>query len=908
MTQLASVYLYTATSPETGNDVIFAQRLGPDGTAIGDPLQVTSPYVSATPVSPLVLSNGGFVVVYNSIDTYDPNNSYQYLGYTEFTPDGVPLQPVTLSLNDYNINASFTGVALSGGSFAYVLVINQDNSGEFITKQVLGYVDPAGHATQSSLYATSHGDTPFPFLIQSPAQLHHLGNSTFTVDFNVTYSDQSPEFPISTPTGMQTYLYTYTDAGKLQTKVFTNFDGQPDLVTSSVTYTLPNDARGLKNLTLVGTDPISGFGNADNNVLFGNDAKNHLVGSFGDDRLDGKLGADYLEGGAGHDTFVFDTAIAPKFNSDLIADFTPFEDQIKLSSAIFSGLANGALVASAFVDLTTGHETTASRIVYDSAGNLFYDPDGSGSRAAIQFATLAGRPQLTAFDFLVWAGGNNPPDVDAGPDARTAVGEVFTLTSVNITDRDGDLPLTATVDWGDGSVTANVRFDGFGSTPWGNHIYQQPGEYIVTVTGSDGMAASSDSLDVTVDDASTVTVTRLSLTESEVGDGNSNQSFTLPNQTGGSAVRLQDERSSGNPIGEVTYGGDEGTTYVPPAGHTFRIVDIPSGVSQGVGFEAAILGTNGADSLAAIDGKVSYLNGGAGNDHLTGGDSSDTLIGGSGNDTIFGGAGDDVIQVNLSTGGADRVIGQGGMDHVMVSADAGLGHVALAFAAADVGDGSYLDEHSSPGSTALAVHMQAEAPDGTRQGAVSDYDDEGMIFTATPGLDFAVVDLVSGASRGNFDVVMLGARASQTLTATDPSSSYFIAGGKFSDAITGGSQNDMLAGGLGRDVLTGGGGNDSFLFNTTLSSGNVDTITDFSSGADKIVLDHSIFNSLAGGALPAAQYGSSLASPDGAHIIYEASTGALWYDPSAGAHADAVQFAVLANKPLAIAASDFLVI
>lgn len=905
MTQLASVYLYTVTSPDTGNEVIFAQRLGPDGTAIGDPIQVTSPYVPATPVSSLVLSNGGFVVVYNSMDPNDPRDPYQYLGYTEFTPDGVALQPVTLSLNDYDTSASFTGVALNGGSFAYVLGIDQDDRGDFITNQILGYVDPAGHATTTNLYTTSHGDAPFPFLIQSPAQLHHLGNGTFTVDFNVTYSDASPEYPTSTPTGMQTYLYTYTDAGKLLTKIFTNFDGQPDLVTSSVTYTIPNDLRGLRNLTLIGTDPISGYGNADTNVLIGNDAKNHLVGSFGDDRLYGKLGNDYLEGGPGHDTFVFDTPIAPKFNSDLIADFAPLEDQIRLSSAIFSGLTNGPLPAAAFVDLTSAPENAASRIIYDSAGNLSYDPDGSGPKAGVQFATLAGRPHLTAWNFRVAAGINSPPEVDAGADARTAVGEIFNVPGVTITDPDGDRPLIAAIDWGDGGITSIPEF--IGGLGFGNHIYQQPGQYIVTITANDGIAAGSDSLVVTVDDASTVTITRLSFTESEVGDGSPFQSFTLPNQTGGMAVRLQDEDSSGNLIGQQTVDSDEGMTFFPPAGHTFRIFDIPSAASLGTGFEAVILGTSGADSLAPIDGKVSYVNGGAGNDHLIGRDSNDTLVGGSGNDTIFGGAGDDVIRVNLSSGGSDRVIGQAGMDHVIVSADAGVGHVALEFAADGVGDGSYLDEHAAPGG-ALAVQMQAEAADGTRQGAVSNYDDEGMIFTATPGLDFAIVDAASGASRGNFDVVMLGARANQTLAAADPGSSYFIAGGKFSDAITGGSQSDMLAGGLGQDVLTGGDGNDSFLFNTTPSSGNVDTITDFQSGTDKIVLDHTVFSSLAGGALPAAQYGSSLASPDGAHIIYEASTGALWYDPSAGAHADAVQFAVLANKPLSLAASDFLVV
>jgi Ca2+-binding RTX toxin-like protein len=41
-------------------------------------------------------------------------------------------------------------------------------------------------------------------------------------------------------------------------------------------------------------------------------------------------------------------------------------------------------------------------IIYDSGtGALYYDPDGSGSAAMVQFATLTGAPALGASDFLV---------------------------------------------------------------------------------------------------------------------------------------------------------------------------------------------------------------------------------------------------------------------------------------------------------------------------------------------------------------------------------------------------------------------------------------------------------------------------------------------------------------------------
>ena len=42
------------------------------------------------------------------------------------------------------------------------------------------------------------------------------------------------------------------------------------------------------------------------------------------------------------------------------------------------------------------------RIIYDeNSGALFYDADGSGAGAAVQFASLRHHPAITAADFLV---------------------------------------------------------------------------------------------------------------------------------------------------------------------------------------------------------------------------------------------------------------------------------------------------------------------------------------------------------------------------------------------------------------------------------------------------------------------------------------------------------------------------
>jgi VCBS repeat-containing protein len=64
-----------------------------------------------------------------------------------------------------------------------------------------------------------------------------------------------------------------------------------------------------------------------------------------------------------------------------------------------------------------------------------------------------------------------------------------------------------------------------------------------------------------------------------------------------------------------------------------------------------------------------------------------------------------------------------------------------------------------------------------------------------------------------------------------------LVGGNGTDTLYGGSGNDVLAGGNGNDVMSGGTGADSFLF---ARGGGSDTILDFDTNADRLVLDSGI--------------------------------------------------------------------
>lgn len=138
-------------------------------------------------------------------------------------------------------------------------------------------------------------------------------------------------------------------------------------------------------------------------------------------------------------------------------------------------------------------------------------------------------------------------------------------------------------------------------------------------------------------------------------------------------------------------------------------------------------------------------------------------------------------------------------------------------------------------------------------------------------------------------------------------------GGNGSDTLIGNGVANTLTGGAGNDSLTGGGEADSFVFNAALGAANIDTITDFSaSQGDKIKLDDSIFGRLTvGTTLSSSQFKSAAnvsASDTDDFILYNTSTGALYYDSDGNGSGTAVQFAVLQNKPTDLTYAQFVVI
>lgn len=171
-------------------------------------------------------------------------------------------------------------------------------------------------------------------------------------------------------------------------------------VTVSLALTTAQTTGGAGKDTLSGFENLSG--SVWNDTLTGDKYANKIEGNNGDDVLNGGLGNDSLVGGIGDDAFVFNTALNAVSNLDTIDDFEVGVDEIRLENAIFTTLtAVGDLNAAAFYIGSAAHDGD-DRIIYDNvSGALYYDKDGSGTAAAVQFATLDPGLGLAAADFKV---------------------------------------------------------------------------------------------------------------------------------------------------------------------------------------------------------------------------------------------------------------------------------------------------------------------------------------------------------------------------------------------------------------------------------------------------------------------------------------------------------------------------
>jgi hypothetical protein len=315
---------------------------------------------------------------------------------------------------------------------------------------------------------------------------------------------------------------------------------------------------------------------------------------------------------------------------------------------------------------------------------------------------------------------------------------------------------------------------------------------------------------------------------------------------------------------------------------------------NGTALADVLSGLAGNDTLQGYAGD-DKLDGGGMTDRLWGGDGNDSLAGGAGNDTLDGGAGNDGLNGGDGTDTAEYRSAAAGVTMSLAVAGAqntgGAGGDTVTAVENLIGS-AYADTLSgSSGSNKLIGSTGNDILDG---GAGNDTLSGGAGSDTASYASAAAGVSVSLATTAAQNTVGAG---SDTLTSIEN-----LIGSAYADTLTGnGGANvlngragdDTLNGGAGKDTLTGGSGKDTFAFSTALDSKtNVDGITDFASGTDRIALSRAIFSALPPGDLSPVAFAQAIAAmtPD-QHVIYNQTSGVLSYDKDGSGGSTAVPFA-----------------
>jgi Ca2+-binding RTX toxin-like protein len=285
-----------------------------------------------------------------------------------------------------------------------------------------------------------------------------------------------------------------------------------------------------------------------------------------------------------------------------------------------------------------------------------------------------------------------------------------------------------------------------------------------------------------------------------------------------------------------------------------KAISIEQQIISGTAGNDILTGTSENDTIAGWEGD-DILNGGIGNDLLDGGADNDRLYGGIGIDRLYGGPGNDFL---YGEAGNDFLYGGDGDDNLFG------------------GDGNN------------ALHGEAG---------------NDVLYAGNTG-DF----IYGGIGNDN----LYGGDGNDSLT-----------GEAGNDNLVGGDGNDSLTGEAGNDTLIGGGGSDTFNFapspfssvDTAVNLIGRDTVLDFSTGVDKIVLYKSIFPDIRGtfngvGFTTVADDSAALNGTLSDSILYSSSTGNLFYNQDGtlpGLGTSGFNFAILPDRPN-INSSDFRVL
>jgi serralysin len=357
-----------------------------------------------------------------------------------------------------------------------------------------------------------------------------------------------------------------------------------------------------------------------------------------------------------------------------------------------------------------------------------------------------------------------------------------------------------------------------------------------------------------------------------------------------------------------------------------------------------LTGNGGADELYGLGGNDELI-GGIGADYLSAGDGNDILRGGAENDILIGGLGDDVfylegsdILVEYAGQGNDRLIvtssfalgsgieiervefsDLGGVSAFTLSGNE-FGNILLGNSGANqlLGNGGNDDLYGFGGVDDIYA---GDGNDYLSGGDGADYlsaGDGNDTLYGGAGVDILLgglgddiyyaegADYIIDYAGAGYDTInvnesynLAAGSAIERLSTIDNVGlgNFTLVGNEFVNLVIANNGSNRVDGGAGSDTLYGLGGADLFDFSTALGASNVDVIGDFSSVDDLIFLDRRIFSGMTTGYLDASAFlsgaGATTATTAAQRIIYDSTTGDVYYDADGAGGAAAVKFATI---------------
>jgi Ca2+-binding RTX toxin-like protein len=643
-------------------------------------------------------------------------------------------------------------------------------------------------------------------------------------------------------------------------------------------------------------------------VITGTAGNDVLIGTPGDDTIDGLDGADSISGGGGNDTLIGGPGAA---------------------NELAGGIGNDIYVVSVLGDTVyeltgEGTDTVRTALPFYTLGNNLEnltftgsgDFSGTGNDLANAILGGTGNDYLDGglgADTLAGGDGNDTLLGGAGVANELVGGKGNDTYIVSVT---GDTVFEVA---GEGTDTVRTALAGY---TLGNNLenltYTGSGDFVGI--GNDGANAilggtGNDYLDG-------------GLGADSLAGGSGNDTLL-----GGTGVANELVGGTGNDVYVVSVTGD--TVFEVAGEGTDTVRTALAGYTLGNNLENLTY-TGGGDFVGIGNDAANAILGGTGNDYLDGGLGADSLAGGDGNDTLLGGAG--VANELVGGKGNDLYVVSVLGDTVFEVAGEGTDTVRTALAGYTLGNNlenlTYTGsgDFSGTGNDLANAILGGTGNDVLDGGLGADSLAGGAGNDTLIGGSGAANELVGGTGDDTYFVSASGdsvveaagegidtvrtALSNYTLSANVEALAYTGAGNftgtgnALANVITGGGGNDALNGLGGADTLSGSAGADVFAFTTALGGGNVDQVTDFQPGTDKIQLGGQAgepFAALASGALAAGSFvtGTAAAGADD-YLIYNSTTGSLLYDADGDGAGAAVQFATLSTG-LSLTAADFIV-